>query len=446
MTRHQFDPADTSRFAQPESHTDSDGVLRFTLPPRPAGSASVLQLRTEPLPAVRVGIVGLGLRGPVAALRLAQIEGVEIRALCDISRERAENARKVLQQAGHGTADIYDGPRGWIEMCRNSDTDLIYICTPWDSHAMIAIHAMECGRHAAVEIPAAVTLAEAAAIVDTAERTRRHCMMLENCVYDNFELTTLAMAHEGLFGRILNVDGGYIHLLDELEPWRLEFNRTHRGDLYASHGLGPACQLLDIHRGDRLDTLVCFDTASVCGARLSGGRELANGDITTTLLRTVRGSTIMLRHDVFTPQPYSRMYRLTGSDGFADKYPVERYAFRPAQLEGLVDTQRIDPHAELPADIQRSLCERFRPRITEHIADTARRIDPQRDGINYITDYRLIHCLRHGLPLDQDVYDAAEWSCIGPLTAASLARGGAPVGIPDFTRGQWDAIKGYRHA
>ena len=433
-----------------------DGVLVFDEPQRAPGQASVLGLTVDPIPVVRVGFIGLGMRGPSAVERFAYLDGVEIVALCDLYPERVEASQRILAQHGLPAAAEYSGEEGWRELCRRDDIDLVYVCTPWQQHVPMAVYAMEQGRHVAVEVPAAASLAECWQLVDTAERTRRHCMMLENCVYDFFELTTLNMAQQGLFGEILEAEGSYIH---NLEPywdyyqgnWRLDFNREHRGDVYATHGLGPVCQLLDIHRGDRMTRLVAMDTPSVNGAKLArekmGAETFANGDHTLTLVQTARGKVIHLQHNVYTPRPYDRMYALTGTEGYACKYPIEGYAFRPAQLAAaeVPDHENLNEHAFVPDEVRVALMARYAHPIARDIAEKAREVGGH-GGMDFIMDYRLIYCLRNGLPLDQDVYDAAEWSCIGALTAASLERNSMPVAVPDFTRGAWNEVQGYRHA
>lgn len=320
----------------------------------------------------------------------------------------------------------------------------------------MAVYAMKQGKHVAVEVPAATSLDECWQLVNTAEKTRRHCMMLENCVYDFFELTTLNMAKQGLFGDILHVEGSYIHNLDAFWDyyegnWRLDFNQKHRGDVYATHGLGPACQLLDIHRGDKMNYLVAVDTRSVNGLKQAGEKmgatEFANADHTSTLIKTEKGRTILLEHNVYTPRPYSRMYQLTGTKGFANKYPVQGYAFDPEQLteSGVPDHEDLSSHRFVPREVREALMERYKHPIAMEIEAKAREVGGH-GGMDFIMDYRLIYCLHHGLPLDQDVYDAAEWSCIGALTAMSLEHNSAPVAVPDFTRGDWDKTDGYRHA
>lgn len=439
-----------------ECYRVEEGVIVFPTPEREPGQRSVLGLRTAPMDVVRVGFIGLGMRGPGAVERFTHIDGVEIRALCDLYPERVDSAQRILQRCGFPEAAAYSGEEGWKQLCERDDIDLVYIVTPWLLHTPMAVYAMEHGKHVAVEVPAAMSLDECWQLVDTAERTQRHCMMLENCVYDFFELTTLNMAHHGLFGEILHVEGSYIH---NLEPfwdfyqgnWRLDFDQKHRGDVYATHGLGPACQLLDIHRGDRMNYLVAMDTPSVNGLKTARGKmgaeTFANGDHTLTLIKTEKGRTIHLQHNVYTPRPYSRMYQLTGTEGFANKYPVEGYAFRPEQLagSGVPDHENLSSHSFVPEAVKARLMERYKHPIVLDIEAKAREVGGH-GGMDFIMDYRLVYCLRHGLPLDQDVYDAAEWSCMGALTAASIEHNSAPVAVPDFTRGDWNKTDGYHHA
>ena len=432
-----------------------DGVIVFDTPARAAGQQSVLGLRCEPIDTIRVGFIGLGMRGPDAVKRYTYLDGVEITALCDLYPERVDSAQQILRRRGLPEAAAYSGEEGWKQLCEREDLDLVYIVTPWVCHTPMAIYAMQCGKHVAVEVPAAMSLDECWQLVDTAEKTQRHCMMLENCVYDFFELTTLNMAQHGLFGKVLHVEGAYIHNLEPFwdsyqDNWRLDFNQSHRGDVYATHGLGPVCQVLDIHRGDRMNYLVAMDTESVNGLKLArekmGAETFANADHTLTLIKTEKGRTIHLQHNVFTPRPYNRMYLVEGTDGFAAKYPVEGYAFRPAQVaDSLPDYENLDEHGFIPDDARALLMERYKSPIVRDIEQKAREVGGH-GGMDFIMDYRLIYCLRNGLPLDQDVYDAAEWSCIGALTAMSLEHRSAPVAVPDFTRGDWNKIDGYRHA
>ncbi len=432
-----------------------DGRIVFPIPTRMSGQQSVLGLCTAPMDTLRVGFIGLGMRGPGAVERFTHINGVEIKALCDLYPDRVTKSQEILARRNFPTAAEYSGEEGWKKLCERNDIDLVYLCTPWLQHVPMAVYAMQHGKHVAIEVPAATSLDECWLLVDVAEQTQRHCMMLENCVYDFFELTTLTMAQRGLFGEVLHAEGSYIHNLDEYWDsyqgnWRLDFDQKHRGDVYATHGLGPACQALNIHRGDKMNYLVAVDTKSVNGLKAAQAKMgvdcFANGDHTLTLIKTENGHTIHLQHNVYTPRPYSRMYQLTGTKGFANKYPVEGYAFAPEQLsEEVPDHENLSAHGFIPDSLKMQLMERYKSPIVLDIETKAREVGGH-GGMDFIMDYRLVYCLRHGLPLDQDVYDAAEWSCIGALTAASLDHGSMPVEIPDFTRGDWQKTAGYHHA
>ena len=434
-------------------------TIKTTVPERPAGVTDMVGFAADPIDTVRVGFIGLGMRGPSAVERFVHIPGSKVTALCDVEPDRVTKSQEILTKAGLTAAAEYTGSDdAWKQLCESPDVDLVYIVTDWKTHAKMAKYAMEHGKYVAVEVPAAMNLEEIWDLIDTSERTRLHCMMLENCVYDFFEMNTLNMAQQGLFGDILHVEGAYIHNLDEFWPyywnnWRLDYNSKHRGDVYPTHGMGPACQLLDMHRGDRMTTLVAMDTNPVTGPILSeraNGRPdptFANGDHTMTMIRTAAGKTIHIQHDVMTPRPYSRMYQLTGTKGFANKYPSEGYAFEPEQIatDYMPDHENLTAHGFISDEQRQILTDRHTHPIIKEVGEVAKKVGGH-GGMDYIMDYRLIYCLNNGLPLDMDVYDLAEWCCLIPLTAISIENGSMPVEVPDFTRGAWQKQKGYRHA
>ena len=303
----------------------------------------VLGLAHPPIPVVRIGLIGLGNRGLLTLERYMLIKHVEIKALCEIRPGNLAKGQALLTKGGHPAATGYAGENGWQQMCCNPDIDLIIICTDWLTHAPMATYAMEQGKHVAIEVPAAMTVAECWQLVDTAERTRRHCIMLENCCYDAFALTTLNMARQGLFGEIMHVEGAYIHDLRSMyfsdenqggfhNHWNKAYCMEHTGNPYPTHGLGPVCQILNIHRGDRLNYLVSMSTHQVGMteyARRTFGKESPEaqqayllGDINTTLIHTVKGKTIQLQYCTVHPRPYSRSHTICGTRGFAQKYPV----------------------------------------------------------------------------------------------------------------------------
>lgn len=423
-----------------------NGAAVYNTPERPADQISMIGFAAYPIDTVRIGVIGLGMRGPSAVRRFTFIEGAEVVALCDIEADRIAPVQEMLTGQGKAPAAEYSGEDGWKKLCDREDIDLVYIATPWLQHTPMAVYAMEQGRHVAIEVPAATSIAECWQLVNTAEKTRRHCMMLENCVYDFFELTTLNMAQQGLFGEVIHAEGAYIHNLDPYwkeyhKSWRYEFNKKNRGDVYPTHGLGPACQVLDIHRGDRMKTLVSMDTDVFNGKKVAesfGETEYANGDHTITLIRTEKGKTIEIQHNVVTPRPYNRMYQVEGTEGFANKYPFAGYSIR-REAEGL------DGESFVSKEIREALMTEYQHPITREgsLVETAKKVGGH-GGMDFIMDYRLIYCLRNGLPLDQDVYDAAEWSCLGELTRVSIENGNIPVTMPDFTRGDWNKTDGLK--
>lgn len=434
-----------------------DNMIIFSEPERVEGQKSVLQLAVDPIPVVRMGFIGLGMRGADAVNRISNIEGVEFKALCDLLPERVTAVQNnVIKAKNLPECAEYSGEEGWKELCKRDDIDLVYICTDWGTHVPMAVYAMQHGKHVALEVPAATSVEECWQLVDVAEQTQRHCMMLENCCYDFFELTCLNMAQQGLFGEVIHAQGAYIH---NLEPfwahyqgnWRLEFNQDHAGDVYATHGLGPVCQVLDIHRGDKMEYLVSMSTPSYNGKKIAkemmGTEEFANGDMTSTLIKTNKGKTILIQHNVYTPRPYDRLYQLTGTEGFANKYPIEGFTLKEENVPSDVipDHEKLDEHGFVSNEVRDSLMIAYKHPIAKDIEEKAKSVGGH-GGMDFIMDYRLIYCLQNGLPLDQDVYDAAEWSCLGELTAASIENNGMPVKFPDFTRGDWNKVKGYKHA
>lgn len=392
---------------------------------------------------VRLGIIGVGSRGSSAVARISQIADVEIKAISDKFEERVRKNSEHLVSIGLPEPDKYYGNESeWKKLCERDDIDLVYICTPWAWHTPMAVYAMEQGKHAVTEVPAAKTLEEAWQLVETSEKTRKHCMMLENCCYDFFELLTMNMARDGFFGEILHAEGAYLHtLIDALfdkngysDMWRLEENRRN-GNLYPTHGLGPVCQIMNINRGDKMDYMTSVSSNDFQLAKRA--EELAKeddfyskyagvnyrGNMNTSIIRTNKGKTIMIQHDVTSPHPYSRIHLLAGTRATARKWPEPA---RVAVGEEWLGDQEM-----------KELEEKYTPEIVKHIGKVARKVGGH-GGMDFIMDWRLFDCLRNGLPLDHDVYDAALWSSIAPLSEQSVANRSASVDVPDFTRGSWE--------
>ena len=399
------------------------------------------------LETVRIGFIGLGNRGPHAVNRMSNIEGVQITGICDLRPERTDLVSKNLENTIHKPAVYSGSPDGWKEMCNRDDIDLIYIATPWSLHAPMAIYAMEHGKHAAVEVPSAVNLDECWQMVETSERTRKHCQILENCCYDFFELLTLNMARLGFFGEIVHGEGAYIHDLLDLnfskkqysQMWRLEENSKRNGNLYPTHGLGPICQVMDINRGDKMEYLVSMSsndfTMNNRAKELAASDEFFKpfvdrpyrGNMNTTTIKTNKGRTIMIQHDVSSTRPYSRIHLVSGTKGAASKYP------EPARIA-------INHNNWVSPEEYKALEEKYNPDIVKKMGEIAKKIGGH-GGMDFIMDWRLITNLRNGFPVDMDVYDAALWSAIFPLSEISTANRSKSIDVPDFTGGSWKTNK-----
>ena len=439
-------------------YTIKDNQIVYNTPARPADQQSMLGFAAEPIEHVRVGLVGLGDRGTGAVYRFPYIEDATIVALCDLMPERVERAQGILEELGAPRA-LYEfsGEEGYKQLCERDDIDLVYLAVPWQLHTPIAVYAMEHGKHVAIEVPAATSIKECWDLVNTSERTRKHCMMLENCCYDFFELTCLNMIQQGVFGEVVHVEGSYCHNLDPYwdqyqGDWRMTYNKDHHGDVYPTHGIGPVCQDINIHRGDKMNVLVSMDTDAFNGQEIADKRygkgvvvKYANGDNTMTFIRTEKGKTILVEHNVVTPRPYNRMYQVTGTKGFANKYPNEGLALGADMVKAPVAYDDLDAE-EYMSDAERdALMAIYEHPIAKGIAEKAKQVGGH-GGMDFIMDYRLIYCLHNGLPLDQDVYDAAEWSSLVELTEVSINHGSMPIVMPDFTRGEWNKLDGLHFA
>lgn len=411
-------------------------MFAFPEPQRKPNQQDVLQLACEPIEVVKIAFIGLGKRGKESFIHYLHIDNVQIVAVCDVNPNNIEFASDKLQEFGFSAAREYNQPDDWKKICELPDVDLVYVCTHWHLHTPIAAYAMQMGKHVAVEVPVALTVEDCWALVDTAEATRRHCFMLENCCYDRFEMAVLNMAQQDVLGEIFHCEGAYIHDLrsldfaqkpDYLNSWRF------KGNPYPTHGFGPLCQLLNIHRGDKLEMLVSMSGNQFTYPTVDGDKIQKDcctlGNINTSIIKTHKGKTVVLQHDISSPRPYSRNYLVSGTKGFADR--------------------RVNPGIALEEnsccylekeELERML-EQYDHPFYKKLGDVAQKVGAH-GGMDFIMDYRLIYCLRNGLPLDIDVYDAAEWSCIVELSAKSVEQGSAPVKIPDFTRGAWKRFNG----
>ena len=395
-----------------------------------------------PIPTVRVGFVGVGLQGSGHVRNLLRIPGCRVTAVCDIRSERTDWATKTITAAGQPAPAVYNrGPRDFERLCETEDLDLVYTATPWEWHVPVLLAAMKNGKHGATEVPAAMTLDDGWAMVDAAEKYRKHCVMMENCNYDRPEMMVLNIVRQGLFGELLHAEGGYLHDLRAIKferrdegLWRRAWSMKLDGNVYPTHGLGPIANCLDINRGDRFEYLVSMSSpsrglqdwaAANFGADDPERREkYVLGDVNTSMIRTARGRTVMVQHCTNLPRPYSRIHLVQGTKGLFQGYPNRVY------IEGRGRNDQWVQANDLLAEFEHPLW--------KEIAEQAQ--GAGHGGMDYIEDYRLIKCLREGLPTDMNVYDAAGLSSVVEASCQSVAKRARPVDIPDFTRGQWKTL------
>jgi len=394
---------------------------------------------SPPMRRVRMGFVGVGGMGTHHLVNcFLKLEGVEVKAICDIVEGKVQAAQAAVEKAGQPRPTGYSrGPRDFERLCAEEDLDLVFTATPWEWHVPVCVAAMNHGKHAATEVPAAVTLEECWQLVETAEKQRKHCVMMENCCYDRAEMLCLHLVRKGLLGEVLHAECGYLHDLRDVKfstdgegLWRRAHSVARNGNLYPTHGLGPVAQCMNINRGDRFDYLVSMSGPSR-GLQLHQGRLGADdprrkesyklGDVNVTLIRTALGRTIYLVHDTNLPRPYSRIHVVQGTLGLFEKWPerVHIQGRSPGH-----EWETLDPYF---AEFEHPL---WKSEAVQHASGG-------HGGMDFLEDYRLIQCLRAGTATDMDVYDAAAWSCVSALTERSVARRSRTQDVPDFTRGRW---------
>lgn len=429
--------------------------------------ASMQGFRCAPLSKICVGLVGCGQRGMTVLGRLPQIPGVEIVAFCDLHAERPKVFNRWMSEHGYPTAKEYAGAEAYKALCE-SDLDVVYVTTGWDLHVPVGVYAMEHGKHALIEVPSANTLDECWQLVETAERTRRHCMQLENCCYGEAELLCLNLCRLGVLGEIVHGEAAYVHDLRELchrDPiiekpswedtgyenyWRLRYNVFHKGNHYETHGLGPVAKCMNINRGDRFDCICSLESNQnayelYAGAHFSkedwrARQRIDMGDINTSVIRTVRGRTILLQHDVSSPRPYTRHNLISGTRGvfqgidFAEKPEdaltngnICRFAWEDRNGAGVHEYFGFDKTNEMRA--------KYAHPLWKKAGQVAAKVGGH-GGMDFLMDLRWAYCLQNGLPLDTDVYDLAAWCAVGELSERCV-RGRRIEEFPDFTRGGW---------
>jgi hypothetical protein len=442
MTKQHEREFDRRAFLKQGAAAAVAGAIARTVPGEAAGAASqaaAMPFAAPRMAQVRIGYVGIGGQGSSHVSNLLKIPGCRITAVCDIRSERTDWAARAIAAAGHPAPTVYTrGPRDFERLCETESLDLVYNATPWEWHVPIMLAAMKNGKHAATEVPAAMTLEDCWAIVEAAEKYEKHCVLMENCNYDRMEMMVFNMVRRGVFGEVLHAEGGYLHDLRSIKfasegegLWRRAWATKLNGNLYPTHGLGPIANCLDINRGDRFDYLVSMSgpsrglqdwAADHFPADAPQRRErYVLGDVNTSLIQTVNGRTIMVQHCTNLPRPYSRIHKVQGTKGLFEGYPNRAYI----EGRGKADTW-------VEAD---SLLTEFEHPLWKEMAAQAQ--GAGHGGMDFIEDYRLIKCLREGTPTDMNVYDAAALSAVVHTSVQSVARRGQPVPIPDFTRGRW---------
>jgi glycosyl hydrolase family 109/GFO/IDH/MocA oxidoreductase family protein len=392
-----------------------------------------------PIPTVRIGYVGVGGQGSSHVRNLLKIKGCQVTAVCDIRPERTDWATKAITEAGFAAPAVYNkGPRDFERLCETEQLDLVYTATPWEWHVPVMLAAMSHGKHAATEVPAAMTIDDCWAIVESAEKHQKHCVLMENCNYDRMEMMVYNMVRQGVLGEVLHAEGGYLHDLrsikfaDEGEGlWRRAWDSQINGNTYPTHGLGPIANCLDINRGDRFDYLVSMSGPSrglqnwaaehVAADSPKRREHYVEGDYNTSIIKTAKGRTILVEHCTNLPRPYSRIHMVQGTKGIFQGYPNRVYIEGRGKEDQWVEAEKMLGEFEHP--------------IWKEMAAAAE--GAGHGGMDFIEDYRLIKCLREGTPTDMNVYDAASLSAVVHLSVQSVAKKAAAQDFPDFTRGRW---------
>ncbi len=397
---------------------------------------------------LRLGFIGMGGRGSWLLGLALRRDDTEIKAVCDIVPEKAQRAADAVTEAdGKEPKQFTAGEDDHLNLLERGDIDAVIIATPWLWHAPMAIAAMERGKAVGVEVPAATTVQECWDLVETQESTGMPFMMMENVCYRRDVMAVLQIVREGLLGEMMHLHCGYQHDLRavkfnpgaEFGPgsngeavWRTHHSIHRNGELYPTHGVGPVANWVDINRGNLFVSLTSHATKTR-GLHeyivAQGGEDHPNadirfklGDIVTTMIHTRNGETVMVSHDTNLPRPYSLAFRVQGTRG------LWMNDNRSIYIEGVSpEAHRWEPFEAYQEEYDHPLWKRY-------AADAE---GGGHGGMDFFVLNAFVESVRRGEPTPLDVYDAAAWSVIGPLSEQSIAMGSHPVTFPDFTRGQW---------
>jgi NADH/NAD ratio-sensing transcriptional regulator Rex len=429
---------DAYHFDEVESNIDR------LLSPRKRINKSVIGLKTEPIQNVRVGIIGMGNRGYGHMKQLVALKHKStIVGISDIQENKIEAALAYLKEQSIKTSAYQKDINDWKNLVKREDVDLVIIATPWSDHVTMAVEAMRNGKQVAMEVPAALTLEDTWKLVDTAEEMQVNCMMMENVCYGDEELWILNMVKEGVFGTLTHAEAAYIHDLRALmfsktyyqNQWRVRHHIKDDGNLYPTHGLGPVAQYMDIGRGDRFSKIVSMSSLQAGLSEYSQTldpdnefykrEQYVHGDMSSSLIKTKKGRSILVQHDVVTPRPYNRINALGGTKAYHEGYPSR-----------LSMNDFHNGHRWLEKEAYDEMRTKYKHPIWNELKDEIER-NGGHGGMDFVQMYRLIDCLNKGKVLDMDVYDAADWSVVTPLSKLSVELGSMPIDFPDFTRGEW---------
>lgn len=421
--------------------------------PRPQSSIYMGGFAASPLKTIKGAFIGLGYRGNDHLRNFASLAGTEVVAMCDLYQDNIEKKLSTLKDLDQSQLHIgvktYWGEENlWRKMLDEVKPDVVFISTNWANHAPMAIESMEKGAHAFVEVPLATSLEDLWTIINTSERTQKHCMMLENVNYGRDELLFLNLCRKGYIGELLHAEAAYIHELrwqmKEEErgtgSWRTHHYAHGRGNLYPTHGLGPVAQYMNLGRGeDTFKHLVSFSSPAK-GRNLYASENFpkdhkwnelnfSNGDLNTSLVKTQLGRTIMIQWDETSPRPYTRHNLIQGTLGTLAGFPTR------IAKEGGVEGLTKDHHRWVQGEQLEKMYEKFDHPLYKRLNSSTK--NSGHGGMDGIMMYRVVECLQKGLALDQNVYEGALWSAVGPLSAQSIAQDGMLQAFPDFTRGEW---------
>ncbi|HUH45983.1 MAG TPA: Gfo/Idh/MocA family oxidoreductase [Arenibacter sp.] len=439
--------------AQGWSNTSTAEQLTKTPTPSP-GAIYMGGFSAPKLDTVRCAFIGVGARGSGHAHQIASIEGTEVVAISDLYQDLAKRSADKCKENGKGTRHkkikLYtDGENDWKKMLKKERPDVVFVSTPWEVHAPMAIEAMKSGTHVFVEVPLALTIAEMWEIIDTSEKTQKHCMMLENVNYGREELLYLNMCRQGVLGELLHGEASYIHELrgqmNQVDrgtgSWRTPHYAHRNGNLYPTHGLGPVAQYMNLARGEDNFKLMNSFSSPGKGRNLYAAKnfpadhkwnqlDFKGGDINTSIVKTHLGRTIMVQWDETSPRPYTRHNLIQGTKGTMQGFPTR------IALEGGFEGGPKDHHTWGEGEQLQKIFEKYEHPLYVRLGELSEKMGGH-GGMDFMMLYRIIECLRQGQPLDQNVYEGCYWSAVGTLSEASVAQNGAPQEFPDFTRGKW---------